>query len=765
MAARSKIIDLNRSGTDIAQPVEQPLEQDVSQAASLEPPYEPSDEPMSWEYTPEQQPKSWGMAVAAGVIIGAALAWGGFFLWAYFDELRGAPAPARIVELVASGAIPLLLLATLWLLAMRSSTREAARFNDVARMLRQESDALEERMQRINGEISLARSFLAENAREIDSIGRLSAQRLSESAQTLVQSLGDADEKAKLLEMTSNAAVSNLEQLRNHLPVVSSAAKDATNQIGIAGNSAHVQIQAILETLGQVKERMASANDVMMVLDKRLLASTENLEDRLNAVAGKLQDSVENARLAAVPMFDRFDNRLEDIETRIVAAAQNVDESLVEANTRLLTILESMQTAVDELGSTVDAHDTATQTSVARFSALLEQSRQDLASIDEDATDRIAKLAFAVSALVERNGELASALAKTHDNGRSLTETSEQLHHLLQEMLSEAGDTVPAVVDRLRAQFDAGRAELALMNSDVALLDEGSAKLIERIASIDPILAAQRAEIERLSETTDSALGVRHEQIDALSAAVTHSRSIVDELVATANEQLVASLLRVRESTRQAAETSRKIVEDELQHVAGAISERSRDALQAAVNEQILTVDRAMREAIQRNLSLSEDIDDRIVIQLAQLDEMVTNLEQRIQQAHSKFVGIDDEGFARRMALLTESLNSAAIDVAKILSNDVTDTAWAAYLKGDRGVFTRRAVRLLDGSEAKVIAGQYDEDAEFRENVNRYIHDFEAMMRVLLSTRDGNAIGVTMLSSDVGKLYVALAQAIERLRN
>jgi hypothetical protein len=44
------------------------------------------------------------------------------------------------------------------------------------------------------------------------------------------------------------------------------------------------------------------------------------------------------------------------------------------------------------------------------------------------------------------------------------------------------------------------------------------------------------------------------------------------------------------------------------------------------------------------------------------------------------------------------------------------------------------------------------------------VHDFEGIMRLLLSTRDGNAIGVTLLSSDIGKLYVALAQAIERLR-
>jgi hypothetical protein len=76
----------------------------------------------------------------------------------------------------------------------------------------------------------------------------------------------------------------------------------------------------------------------------------------------------------------------------------------------------------------------------------------------------------------------------------------------------------------------------------------------------------------------------------------------------------------------------------------------------------------------------------------------------------------------------------------------------------------RPAVRLLRRDEAGRIAQIYDGDVEFREHVNRYIHDFEAMLRIILSARDGNALGVAILSSDMGKLYVALAQAIERLR-
>ena len=150
--------------------------------------------------------------------------------------------------------------------------------------------------------------------------------------------------------------------------------------------------------------------------------------------------------------------------------------------------------------------------------------------------------------------------------------------------------------------------------------------------------------------------------------------------------------------------------------------------------------------------------------QLAKVDELAGNLETRVARARESAEEQVDNDFARRMALITESLNSNSIDIAKALSSDVTDTAWASYLRGDRGIFTRRAVRLLDNPEAREIAELYDSEPDFQENVNRYVADFEGMLRTMLSTRDGNALGVTLLSSDMGKLYVALAQAIKRLR-
>jgi hypothetical protein len=279
------------------------------------------------------------------------------------------------------------------------------------------------------------------------------------------------------------------------------------------------------------------------------------------------------------------------------------------------------------------------------------------------------------------------------------------------------------------------------------------------------LITDQRQNVEKIMAESDAHFVARHEQVETLTAALAETRTVLDAVTEEAQSKLNNSLNGLRETTKKAASDSREIIDAELVHVADRLIEQNQLSLAKAIDGQIKSMNDLIQTAVERNLSLSESSTIALTSQIKELDELANNLEKRVTESRNSFEGIDDDSFSRRMVLLTESLNSTSIDVAKILSNEVTDTAWAAYLKGDRGVFTRRAVRLLDAGETRTIATHYGQDAEFREHVNRYIHDFEAMMRVLLSTRDGNAICVTLLSSDVGKLYVALAQAIERLRN
>jgi len=113
-----------------------------------------------------------------------------------------------------------------------------------------------------------------------------------------------------------------------------------------------------------------------------------------------------------------------------------------------------------------------------------------------------------------------------------------------------------------------------------------------------------------------------------------------------------------------------------------------------------------------------------------------------------------------RSTRLLESLNAASIDVARLLTLDVGDASWNAYLKGDRSIFTRRIVRLADAATGRAIKRHYDHDAPFRSLAVQYIDEFQRLLKYVDADKDSRALAVTLLSSDVGKLYVVLEQAI-----
>jgi len=221
----------------------------------------------------------------------------------------------------------------------------------------------------------------------------------------------------------------------------------------------------------------------------------------------------------------------------------------------------------------------------------------------------------------------------------------------------------------------------------------------------------------------------------------------------------------VQREAHAAADEARRAMDRAIAGATQKLGEDSGAALEKVLRGKAEELVGKLDSAISRAVGATSDASLHLKDQLVRVDELATHLERRVTEARERAEERTDNEFARRLALLTESLNSAAIDVDKILSTEVSDTAWSAYLRGDRGVFTRRAVRLIDNGEAKDIAAAYENDPDLYELVNRYIHDFETMLRTVLSTRDGGVMGVTLLSSETGKLYVALAQAIERLRD
>jgi hypothetical protein len=770
MTARSKIVGLTRQ---IENGSVEEMEIHISEhdlVSGAEPSPMPDvapdyDEPEDVAEEYSEKSVRWTSYLLPFAIVTLTIGWTAYFVWTYLPLIKDGLKGEYLITLISIWATPAMFLAILWLLVMRSSRAEAFRFRDVALSLRKESEALEMRMRTVNEEISMARSFLAQNARELETVGKQSSQSLMEAAQILTAALSDSDEKAKTLETVSNAATTNLEQLRKHLPVVTSAAKDVTNQIGSAGNNAQLQIKSLIAGLARIGEVGTSTRAYIDDVGNRADAVSEQLGNISRETADSLNEASLLAEKRASAAAKLLDVAAQNMSSQVGNVTSELSQLLSDNRAKIEENVGLLKKAMGEIALQSQEEKNRIASIIGDIENHLSASAATISEIDKAATDQTAKLAFAVSALGVSAKEVNSELDGSHSRTEQLLERADGLLSSLNRINAEIAENIPASIGQVGLQISGTTDQLAAATGSARDLNAQSSELLKVASSLSALIDEQSAKIGIIMQDSDEHFAARHEQADALSATLNETRTLIESITQVTEGALVSSLLRVREVTEGAVQDSRKIVENELTHVADRLAEQNRIALEGAVENQLKAMNEQVQNAIERNISLSESSTAQLTTQLKELDELADNLEKRITESRNSFDGIDDDSFARRMVLLTESLNSTSIDVAKILSNEVTDTAWAAYLKGDRGVFTRRAVRLLDAGESRAIATHYGQDAEFREHVNRYIHDFEAMMRILLSTRDGNAICVTLLSSDVGKLYVALAQAIERLRN
>jgi len=112
---------------------------------------------------------------------------------------------------------------------------------------------------------------------------------------------------------------------------------------------------------------------------------------------------------------------------------------------------------------------------------------------------------------------------------------------------------------------------------------------------------------------------------------------------------------------------------------------------------------------------------------------------------------------------MIETLQAMAIDLCRFLEDEPPHDLLKRYRNGERNVFARRLASILGAEHTRVIAHKYQSDREFRDTVDRYIQQFEALLEHTARNDKENVLVETYLTSQTGKVYVTLASSIGRL--
>ncbi|MEN9932733.1 MAG: hypothetical protein RIS17_1306, partial [Pseudomonadota bacterium] len=557
-------------------------------------------------------------------------------------------------------------------------------------------------------------------------------------AETLIELLGRA-------ENTLRAQMAETETL---LAGLYTRASEAEAEARRAGQASRGEINALAEAsangLNAMASAAASARDAVQApigelnaaIDdafRRTTQSVEQTRDAVHAQTSALLASVDQARTALTHIGGETAKSLDERLATLQQMATNVAGE-IEASGRSATAM------VEELGSRIEALES-------RLSSAIAANSDALAGLDE----RLAAASNSIAAFAVPFDSADQALAAVQKR--------------LEDMGSEAARTVALFEGQLPAgeqQLAAVRAQLAGLESQVASIKDQAATLAEPLETGTNTLNLAG---DRLAMARETLAATASDLADAIARAQAQMQALeadTSRLSLTASGDLIETFGRVREVADAAAGAMRNALagviveaEDALNQAAVA---RTEEAFAAPIRARIEELVAAQAKAGESAQAASE----RVVQRLLALNQTLAEVESHVDRVETRAEVRARNALGRRANALIDSLQSSAIDLAKLLDYDIDDKTWADYAAGDASAIARRLALGLDSGAGRQFARHYAHDAEFRTEASRYLQEFETLVADVVPERGGDALGATLLSSTLGKLYLAIGQAAGR---
>jgi hypothetical protein len=746
----------------------EPLELTVDQIAVVEPTFDS-------EQWAEKKGAGGRQVLGIGLAV-IAILWLAYTAWSAGRSLAGQPLTSPLIaQWLSVAAGPLALLGIAWLTFGRTRRKETERFTRSVVAMRHEAQSLEALLEVLSQRINDSRTELVTISRNLMQLGDEATGRLGgitrefDSSSELLKVRGEA------LDRAAESARNDIGVLLEDLPRAEETARLLAEQLRSAGTESIEKTAQLGHQVGDLAQRTREADSLIGEAVDRLSARLAEIESAGTEAAARVGEADANFSGVIDALLGRASTTLEEIRSGIdaqsaavaalVAQAQaGIGKAGAEAAEALASNLDHASSSLDGLTGRVAEQERASQRMIAEIDrglGLIDQRFAQLATHgDERANHFLESLTRArteLDALAIQAGSQDDALGSLAERTNAIRDSIDRLTAEIREGTAIALGEAQWGAERLAESASALRPELNSIRDSVI---EAADKL--SLAGSD--IHEQQQRFAALLGIVDSGVVQARSKLSELASGIEAAERDAANLSAETAPALVAALVQVREAAGHAAQRAREAIEAVIPESAGKLSEETRQALERVIRESVEERLRAVETVAARAVESARAAADRLTQQMLTLGQTASALEAHIEETSKEQREKDSEAFARRVSLLIDSMHSAAIDVGKILADEIDDKAWESYLKGNRGVFTSRAARLMGGSETRAIRAHYETDLEFQRSANRYVADFEAMLRRVLAERDGAMIAVTLMSSDIGKLYAALGQAIDKRR-
>ncbi len=673
-----------------------------------------------------------------------SLLWLGVAVWAMVHE---GGRPDSLFATIQAFALILTPVAALFALAAAMGNRERLPTLNAA-------DSLEDGEARLTGiiaRIDALRAGLGAELQELVAAGAaLEAQ--SKGAQALAQQMTAASiaalDAGKLLESAVPEATRQAEALRQALLATGT---EAQAQAAQAGTAARALASGLEATRTEGQSAASTLADALALLETRATTARTQSEAGMRSIRGEaesLYEFLENTLVAKREALGRqgetMAGQLEGGYARLEALGGAASEQLGQRLGALLQQADAIEARLKAQAGATEALAAQGERSFQILDARLQHSSETSRTALERLATRINEVGLELAALTQPLKDTQGAAQDLDGAVKTLRETALQTVDVL-------GETLPA------RTVEAGRAAETL-----------SAELRALVSSIDDAhlkaagLALPIAESRAAIDTASEAFAAQRTAIEAAGQALvvelTQARNLIGEVEEqtrdtslSAATRLVEAMARVREVATQATGTMREMLDGVLAEARDSLSATADQAMKRSFVEPIAEQARAAEAA-------ASAAAERTASSMAALAATLKLLEERGSDRMGAFETAQQQDLLAAAALLTDRLSQASVSIASALGKPMDDADWAQWRRGERGLFNRRTLSLLEKREAREVKALLEKDPGFAQAAKDYTAAFDALVKRFEGTTP--ILATALQGSEQGRLAAALSEVL-----
>jgi uncharacterized coiled-coil DUF342 family protein len=757
----------------------------------------------------QQKPSNQPFKIAAGVS-GGWLAVGALLAWAIFSTQGTATSPMMAI-VVATVFLPIALFWFLALLAWRTQelklmssamTEVAVRLAEPDRSAEQSAASLGQAVRRqvsfmneaisralgragelealVHNEVSALEKSYTENEHKIKGlIAELAGERhalvnttdkVSETLKTmgsevpsLIDKLSQQQVKlAKIIESAGQNLIALETQLTTAGGVLESSLANRTQQLQSVLDDYTVALDATLanraEALDvQLVERTraldAAFSERLALFDESMLRSTIAIDNAVNEKARALSIAMDNHVRSLSDTLGRQANNLDDSLMHGIDAVRRTSDNITRQSLRAIEGLSSQadllkhasENLLDQVSTVTNKFDNQGRTILRAASEL------------ETANTRID------TTLQARHAELNDTLHRLSGKAEQLGDVMRGYSATVEGSISDAESRARSLIQQL-AQGTSAHAQAAV------------AEIEHLRAQTDAHSRAVVAEFERLRAQTDAqanrALEDMRNRVSGVSQEVSQHLDAITTRFSETSEDLRARAART--ASEMQMEQGRFRAEAER---LPAAARESADAMRLALSEQL----RALEQLSTLSARQRRDVIPPGPLPAGAPGSLTASYAAQTTpppQAPLDLPPPPANGDDGERWSLTDLLSRASRDddgterppvvdmeaMARGLDPTTAAAIWSRFRSGQRGIMVRSIYTVEGRAAFDDVSERYKTNMDVRRTVDRFLTNFESMIRDLEQKFPSGRTVHEHLISDAGRVYLLLAHASGRLR-